>query len=82
MPSDFLVQQMAWREALDDAHGDAALAALEHEVRSAESEQLAQLAHWLDRDANAARAAERVRALMFIQRFRSDLAERLDSLQH
>ena len=82
MPGDFLLQQMAWREALDEAHDDAALAKLEHEVRSAESEQFAQLAHWLDEEANPARAAERVRALMFIQRFRADLGERLDSLQH
>jgi molecular chaperone HscB len=81
MPGDFLAQQMAWREALDDAPGDAALAALEHEVRAAESRLLAQLTYLLDEQSAAAQAAECVRALMFIQRFRADLGERIDTLQ-
>ena len=81
MPGDFLMQQMAWREALDDAADDTALAALDHEVRSAERDVLAQVATLLDGDsASSALAAERVRALMFIQRFRADLCERLDAL--
>ena len=81
MPGDFLMQQMAWREALDEADGDAALGALEAEVQAAETDLMGQLATLLDGAAPApALAAERVRALMFIHRFRADLARRLDAL--
>ena len=82
MPGDFLMQQMAWREALDDAADDAELAALDVEVRNTERDLLAQLATLLDgASASPTLAAERVRALMFIQRFRADLNQRLDALQ-
>jgi molecular chaperone HscB len=82
MPGDFLMQQMAWREALDDAAGDAELAVLDVEVRNTERDLLAQLANLLDgASASPTLAAERVRALMFIQRFRADLNQRLDALQ-
>jgi len=81
MPGDFLMQQMAWREALDDADSDADLAVLDVEVRAAEADLLAQLAALLDDQSTPALAAERVRALMFIQRFRAALAERIDALQ-
>lgn len=82
MPGDFLMQQMAWREALDEASDDdAALAALAGEVRAAEADLLGQLTSLLDGEPPAPRlAAERVRALMFIRRFNADLAERLDAL--
>lgn len=80
MPADFLRQQMAWREALDEADDEAALGALAGEVGSAERELLAQLATLLDEQPAPAQAAERVRALMFIHRLRADLAERLDAL--
>ena len=81
MPGDFLIQQMAWREALEDADGAAAVAALEVEVLAAERDLLARLATLLDDKPAPALAAERVRALMFITRFRADLAERLDAFQ-
>ena len=82
MPGDFLMQQMAWREALDDAQDDREVAALDAEVRSTEQALVTQLACLLDGDApSPALAAERVRALMFIQRFRADLDQRLDALQ-
>jgi molecular chaperone HscB len=81
MPGDFLMQQMAWREALDEADGDAALGALEAEVHAAEADLLAQLTTLLDGALpSPALAAERVRALMFIHRFRADLARRHDAL--
>ena len=57
------------------------LAALDMQVRAAEAELLAQVATLLDEKAAPAQAAERVRALMFIQRFRDDLRERIDALR-
>ncbi len=81
MPGDFLMQQMAWREALDEADSDAALATLEAEVHAAEADLMAQLQTLLDGAMpSPALAAERVRALMFIHRFRADLSRRLDAL--
>jgi molecular chaperone HscB len=81
MPGDFLMQQIAWREALEVADSDAALAALETEVRAAEHDQWTQVATLLDDQPEPALAAERVRALMFITRFRTDLSQRLDAVQ-
>jgi len=81
MPADFLIQQMAWREALDEAGDDAAIVALDAEVRAAERDLLTQLARLLDEQPAPALAADRVRALMFIHRFRADLNARLDAMQ-
>jgi molecular chaperone HscB len=81
MPADFLMQQMSWREALDDAQGEDELARLETEVRDTERALLAQIAALLDEQNVPALAAERVRALMFIARFRADVAHRLEALQ-
>ncbi len=79
MPAAFLHQQMAWREALDDAPGAQALNTLDTEVREAEATLWAELGRVLDDPAApAAAAVERVRALMFTARFRSDLERRLD----
>jgi len=79
MPADFLLQQMAWREALDDADDSVALAKLEAEVLAGERDLLGQLDTLLDQQSAPRQAAERVRALMFINRFRADLAERIDA---
>jgi molecular chaperone HscB len=81
MPADFLMQQMSWREALDDADDESALALLQSEVRATERGLLDQLADLLDRQSAPALAAERVRALMFIERFHADVEHRLHSIE-
>jgi molecular chaperone HscB len=82
MPADFLTQQMAWREALDEADTTGALGALDGEVRRMEQVLLHELAIWLDSaDADPKCAAERVRALMFITRFRADVDRRLQATE-
>jgi molecular chaperone HscB len=79
MPAAFLMQQMGWREALDEARDNAdALAALDGEVRRTEHELLHQVGRLLDEEKTPAAAAERVRALMFIQKFRRDVTHRLE----
>ena len=85
MPGAFLVQQMAWREALDDAGSDAAaVQALDDHVQSDEVRLLATLGQTLDGDGDAATqalaAAQQVRALMFVTRFRADIGRRLEAL--
>jgi molecular chaperone HscB len=81
MPGDFLMQQMAWREALEDAVTPAEFSALELEVDAAQDALMAQVAALLDDQHAPTLAAQRVRALMFIQRFRTDLGARIDALQ-
>ncbi|HEX2011774.1 MAG TPA: Fe-S protein assembly co-chaperone HscB [Roseateles sp.] len=80
MPAAFLMEQMAWREALDEASGVAAVQALDEEVAARERALLADTARLLDEADDAAAAAEQVRALMFIARFRADIDRRLEAL--
>ena len=80
MPGAFLVQQMEWREALDDAHSAAALEALNTEVLQARRHGLAACAQLLDEAHDYAAAAQQVRALMFIERFARDVDDAIDRL--
>jgi len=80
MPAAFLMQQMAWREALDDAAGTAAVERLDEAVAADETRLLAELGHTLDEAGDASAAAQQVRALMFVARFRQDIARRLEAL--
>src|SRR5574343_1426983 len=57
MPPAFLMQQMEWREALDEAHDEAALEALDEDALAAESAALAQVQQLLDDNHNALAAA-------------------------
>ncbi|HSN32791.1 MAG TPA: Fe-S protein assembly co-chaperone HscB [Ideonella sp.] len=76
MPGDFLVQQMQWREALDDAGDAAAAGLLAAEVAAERATRYARVEKLLDAEGDAGGAAREVRALMFIERFADDLRER------
>lgn len=80
MPTSFLMQQMQWREALEEAADLAAVEALDAEVAAAERALLADVERRLDTEDDAAAAAADVRALMFVNRFRQDIERRLDAL--
>lgn len=80
MPAAFLMQQMEWREALDDARDAATLEHLESEVASARGQALEACRRLLDDERQFAAAAQQVRALMFIARFQRDIESRLDQL--
>lgn len=80
MPGAFLMQQMAWREALDEARTADAVEALDDDVAAEERRLLAVLATTLDEAGDTAAAAQQVRALMFVARFRDDIRRRLDAL--
>ena len=80
MPAAFLMHQMAWREALDDAVTEADLEAIAEQVQAMRSELLAEVERLLDAAGGAPAAAQQVRALMFVERFASDIENRLDRL--
>ncbi len=80
MPRTFLMQQMGWREALDDAADAAAVQALDDTVAAEERAMHAQLVALLDEQGDTAAAAALVRALMFVTRFREALSQRLERL--
>jgi len=80
MPSDFLIQQMEWREALDDATDALTLDALGAEVDAARRSALSSLDWLIDEKGDHAAAAQQVRALMFIERFAQDVEAKSDPL--
>lgn len=80
MPSAFLMEQMEWREALDEAGGEDELDELAQRVQARRREMLERIGQLLDRDGDAAAAARQVRALMFIERFAEDIESRLAQL--
>jgi molecular chaperone HscB len=75
MPAAFLMQQMQWREALDEAGSAAEIDALEAEVRAQRSALLARIAEAIDARGDYAAAVQDVRALMFVERFADELDE-------
>jgi len=80
MPADFLMQQMTWREQLEEAEDLATLEALRDEVMKAHRDALSDCGENIDRAHDLPRAAELVRRLMFIGRFLHDIDNRLDQL--
>jgi molecular chaperone HscB len=81
MPRSFLLQQMQWREALADARDPAAIEALAGEVAAQAHALEDEVRLDLDERGDVAAAARRVRELMFLGRFRSDVNRRLEALE-
>ena len=80
MPAAFLMQQMAWREALDETHTEPALEALMAEVQSARAQCLTELARMIDEAGDYMQAVGQVRAMMFMDRFATEVRHQLDKL--
>ena len=81
MPGSFLMQQMQWREELDDASGAEVLEKIRLQVKLAEREMLLKLEQLIDQEADFGAAVAQVRALMFIERFARDVDTRLDTIE-
>jgi molecular chaperone HscB len=81
MPAQFLVEQMEWREALDDAQGEKELDVLDEQLSRARNQALQRIGKLLDEQHDAHAAAQQVRALMFIERFGRDVEARLEQLE-
>lgn len=80
MPPEFLMEQMEWREALDEASGEEELDELSQRVIARRREMLGRIGQLLDLEGDAPAAAQQVRALMFIERFAGDIESRLAQL--
>jgi molecular chaperone HscB len=80
MPPAFLMEQMEWREVLEEAEGEEELEALSDRVLARRREMLERIAHLLDVAQDAPAAAQQVRALMFVERFGHDIEARLAQL--
>ncbi len=88
MPAEFLMQQMDWREELEEAHDSIeTLDALLARTRTARQQLLGQVARSLDAGVEVARAqraqaaAVDVRALMFVEKFSEEINQRLTQLE-
>ena len=80
MPAEFLMQQMAWREALDEARTVDDVEALVQQVTDHRRAALQRLEATLDDERDYVAAAQQVRALMFVERFAQDIERRLEAL--
>ena len=78
MPADFLMHQMQWREELEEARTVEDLERMLDEVATVRRDMLAALAQTADVEKDHAALARQVRALMFVERFASDVEQRLD----
>jgi molecular chaperone HscB len=81
MPTAFLLQQMAWRDSLEESADDFdALDVLATEVDAAYKAALVELAEAMDRTHNYQRAAELLRGLLFIDKFATELDDAIAAL--
>ena len=81
MPLEFLREQMAWRESLEEAGSRAQIDAVARRLADARRLAYGRLASALDERRDFAVAAQEVRALMFIERFAADVDDRLVALE-
>lgn len=81
MPAQFLMQQMEWREALEEAATVEDLEKIAAQARASERAQMDNIAQALDAARDFAEAARQVRSLMFIERFASEVDARIDRLE-
>ena len=81
MPPEFLLQQMTWREGLEEADSRQAVEAIAADIDRRRRDAHAELGRAIDGAADYEAAAKQVRALMFIERFAADVDDRLAALE-
>ena len=80
MPGEFLVEQLEWREALEEATSLDAVEHIREGLARAHAAALRQVAMLLDEKGDAKAAAQQARALMFMERFGHDVEARAEQL--
>ena len=81
MPADFLMQQIEWREALEDAKSLEKLHEIALQATQYVRNQLSKIEQKIDVNNDFKLAVEYIRALMFVERFASEVDMRIDQLQ-
>ena len=81
MPADFLMQQMHWRESLEEAGSLADVYEITSELADSKTTLLQKCESLLDQGHDYPAAVAQVRALMFLDRFATDVEKRLDQLE-
>lgn len=81
MSGAFLQQQMQWREELEEADELGALSELSAQVAATRRQLLQQCEMLLDQQQDYKEAVQGVRALMFVERFASDVHARLEQME-
>lgn len=85
MPADFLMQQMEWREAIEEAQqarDETALSGLETRLQHETRELEQQLAVKIDNEHDYAAAAGAVRKLKFMEKLTEEIASAFDSIDY
>lgn len=80
MPAAFLMQQMEWRETLEDTEDMNTLESLADDVAAERKRMQQSLGQLLDTSADTQAAVGQVRALMFIERFAAEVDAKLDRI--
>ena len=82
MPADFLMLQMQWREALEEAGNLEDLTNLQSEIEQHQNSTMTRLIQFLDVEHRWDEAVREVRALMFIGRFQHDLHNQFERIEN
>ena len=83
MVAEFLIQQMQWRESLEEARqakDEAKLLVLQSEVKDAQALQIEHITRLLDETREFELATVAVRELMFIEKFKTEVGDAIDQL--
>jgi molecular chaperone HscB len=75
------MQQMEWREALEEADSEADVDALADEVMLVKRQMLQNCERLLASQEGATQAVQVVRSLMFVERFAQDIERRREQLE-
>lgn len=81
MPAAFLMQQMQWREAFDDAANAHDVEMLAQQVMATRDDMFARCEQLLMSPQGAQEAVQIVRSLMFVERFVQDMEQRRDNFE-
>ena len=80
MPPAFMMMQIEWREALEEAETAEELEKIELQTANYKHEQLLKIEQFIDVKHDYSAAANEVRALMFVARFVGEIEARFDKI--